>query len=132
MILADTSAWIEYLRATGSATDLSLGSLIAADDGQLAVTEVVVMELLAGASLDAEAARLGRLLGRFPLVPIEGLADFEAAAGLSRACRLRGEAVRSLIDSLVAAVAIRAEAAVLHRNRDFQAIARAAPLRLAG
>ncbi len=48
MILADTSAWVEYDRATGSAVDLRLSALIAAD-GPIAVTEPIVMEVVAGA-----------------------------------------------------------------------------------
>ena len=66
MILADTSAWIEYDRATGSAVDLRLRDLIAAD-GPIAVTEPVIMEVLAGARSDAREADLRRLLLRFHL-----------------------------------------------------------------
>lgn len=43
MILADTSAWIEYDRATGSAVDERLQAVIAAEQ-LLAVTEPVMME----------------------------------------------------------------------------------------
>ncbi|HET6748317.1 MAG TPA: PIN domain nuclease [Actinomycetes bacterium] len=127
--LADTSAWVEYLRATGSPAHLRLRRLIA-DGDDLVTTEVVVMELLAGASND-ELARLGRLLGRFELLPVQGLADFEAAAGLYRRCRRAGETVRKLTDCLIAVVAMRAGAALLHRDQDFEAIARHAPLRVA-
>lgn len=49
MILADASAWVEYDRASGSAADERLAELIAAD-GPLAVTEPVLMEVLAGRS----------------------------------------------------------------------------------
>ena len=52
MILADTSAWIEFDRATGSAADNRMAALIA-DEGPLAVTEPVVMEVLARARSDA-------------------------------------------------------------------------------
>ena len=52
MILADTSAWVEYDRATGSAVDLRLAELIAAE-GPVAVTEPVIVEVLAGARSDA-------------------------------------------------------------------------------
>ena len=48
VILADTSAWVEQDGDTGSAVDLRLGELIAAD-GAVAVTEPVIMEVLAGA-----------------------------------------------------------------------------------
>lgn len=128
--LADTSAWVEYLRATGSPAHLRLRRLIA-DGDDLVTTEVVVMELLAGASSDDELARLGRLLGRFELLPVQGLADYEAAAGLYRRCRRAGETVRKLTDCLIAVVAMRAGAALLHRDQDFEAIARHAPLRVA-
>jgi len=48
VILADTSAWVEFDRATGSAVDRRMAELIASD-GPLAVTEPVLMEVLAGA-----------------------------------------------------------------------------------
>ncbi|HEX3201077.1 MAG TPA: PIN domain-containing protein, partial [Actinomycetes bacterium] len=62
MILADTSAWVEYLRATGSPVHLRLRRLIA-DEGDLVTTEVVMMELLAGETTPEGVARLRRLLG---------------------------------------------------------------------
>ncbi len=64
MILADTSAWVEYDRATGSAVDQRLADLIAGidDEGPLAVTEPVTMEVLAGARTDACERDLRRLL----------------------------------------------------------------------
>jgi predicted nucleic acid-binding protein len=130
VILADTSAWVEFLRATGSPVHLRLRKLIA-DEGDLSTTEVVVMELLAGAA-DAEGVmRLRRFLGRFELLPVEGLADYEAAAELYRRCRTGGETVRKLTDCLIAAVALRHGAALLHRDQDFEVLARHTPLRVA-
>jgi predicted nucleic acid-binding protein len=131
VILADTSAWVEYLRATGSPTHLRLRDLIAGD-GELATTEVVAMELLAGAADAEDVTRLRRLLGRFELLPVEGLADYEAAAELYRRCRAGGETVRKLTDCLIAAVALRHAATLLHRDHDFEVIARHTALRVAG
>jgi predicted nucleic acid-binding protein len=131
VILADTSAWVEYLRATGSPAHLRLRELIAGQ-GELATTEVVVMELLAGAAAQEEVARLRRLLGRFELLPVEGLADYEAAADLHRRCRAGGETVGKLTDCLIAAVALRHGAALLHRDLDFEVIARHSRLRVVG
>jgi predicted nucleic acid-binding protein len=127
VILADTSAWVEYLRATGSPVHLRLRELIAGE-GELVTTEVVIMELLAGAADAEEVASLRRLLGRFELVAVEGLADFEAAADLYRRCRAGGETVRKLSDCLIAAVALRHGATLLHRDADFEVIARHTPL----
>ena len=130
MILADTSAWVEFLRATGSPIHLRLRDLIAGD-GDLATTDVVMMELLAGPTTQDEMARLRRLLLRFQLLPVEGLADYEAAADLYRRCRAGGETVRKLTDWLIAVVAIRNGATLLHRDHDFEVIARHTTLRLA-
>ena len=130
MILADTSAWVEFLRATGSPIHLRLRDLIAGD-GDLATTDVVMMELLAGPTTQDEMARLRRLLLRFQLLPVEGLADYEAAADLYRRCRAGGETVRKLTDCLIAVVAIRNGATLLHRDHDFEVIARHTTLRLA-
>jgi predicted nucleic acid-binding protein len=130
VILADTSAWVEYLRATGSPVHLRLRELIDAE-GDLRTTEVVIMELLAGATTPEGVARLRRLLGRFDVLPVEGLADYEAAAELYRRCRAGGETVRKLTDCLIAAVAMRHGATLLHRDHDFEIIARHTPLRVA-
>jgi predicted nucleic acid-binding protein len=131
VILADTSAWVEYLRATGSLVHLRLRKLIA-DEGELVTTEVVIMELLAGEPSPEGVAQLRRLLGRFDLLPVEGLADYEAAAELYRRCRAGGETVRSLTNCLIAAVAVRSGATLLHRDQDFEVIARHTPLRVEG
>ena len=47
MILPDTSAWVEEIRHTGSDIDRALESLLNAG-AEVAVTEPVIMELLAG------------------------------------------------------------------------------------
>ena len=130
MILADTSAWVEYLRATGSQAHATMRRLIA-EERDLVITDVVVMEILAGARTEERVAQLRRLLNRFELVPILGLADFEAAADIYRRCRRGGETVRKLSDCLIAAVALRANADLLHSDRDFEVIARHLPLRVA-
>jgi predicted nucleic acid-binding protein len=129
VILADTSAWVEYLRATGSPTHHRLRQLIA-EDGDLVTTDVVILEVLAGARTDERMRQLRRLLNRFDLLPSAGLVDFEAAAGIYRRCRRGGETVRKLTDCLIAAVALRGDAELLHCDRDFEVIARHAPLRV--
>ena len=123
MTLVDTSAWVEFLRATGSSTHQAVRRLLERDL-PAHTTDVVVMEVLAGARDDDHRDRLRRLLARCEHVPVEGLDDFEAAAELYRACRAAGETVRALTDCLVAAVALRASLAVLHADRDFDVLAR--------
>jgi len=88
------------------------------------------MELLAGEREERAVARIRDMLAHFELVPAEGLVDYNEAASIYRACRRRGEALRSLLDCVIAAVAIRVEASVLHLDRDFDAIARHTTLEL--
>jgi predicted nucleic acid-binding protein len=128
VILADSSAWIEYLRRTESPADLRIDELIARG-GPLVTTEVVVMELLMPARVDTVA--IDRLLGRFPLLPVGGLETYALAAELHRECRRGGETVRRPTDCLIAAVALREGAAVLHRDADFDVLARHTALQLA-
>jgi predicted nucleic acid-binding protein len=132
VILADTSAWIEFLRATGSEANLRLRALIEGDQlAMTATTDVVLMEVLAGARDDGHRDRLRALLARCQFVPIAGPRDYEDAADIYRACRQAGHTVRALTDCLIASVAMRAGLSVLHADRDFDAIARHAPLEIA-
>jgi predicted nucleic acid-binding protein len=127
--LVDTSAWVEYLRGTGSDTHLLLRSLIRAEH-PLHTTEVVLMEVLAGGRDEAHVHQLRRLLLRCEFLSVDGLADFEVAASLYRRCRRAGETVRVLADCLIAAVAIRSEIELLHADKDLEALARHTNLKI--
>jgi hypothetical protein len=129
MILVDTSAWIELLRATGHPAHLTLKHHLERRS-PIATTEVVVMELLAGVSETSRRTRLKRRLLEIPLLRLRGLSDFENAAEMYRSCRRRGATVRKLVDCLIATVAIRERAALLHNDRDFDALRRHAHLRV--
>jgi predicted nucleic acid-binding protein len=89
------------------------------------------MEVLQGGQHDRDAVRLRALLGRSRLLEVGGLPAYEHAAQIARQCRRAGESVSNSLDCLIAAVAIRDGVDVLHQNRDFEAIARHSPLRLA-
>ena len=130
MILVDSSAWVEFLRATGSPAHLRLRAALQ-DKTEVACTDVIVMEILAGARDDADRDRLRRLLYGLEFLPVEGPTDYESAAALYRLCRRGGETPRKLSDCLIAAVAIRNDAELLCEDADFLTIALHAPLRLA-
>ena len=125
-VLVDTSAWVEFLRDTGSPTCVEVDRLLAR---RIAVADPVVMEVLAGARNDAHLRDLRALLGRATLQVCVS-ADFLQAATLYRACRTKGETVRKLVDCLIAAVAIRAGWPVLHADGDFDVLARHTSLRV--
>lgn len=129
MILADTSAWVEYDRATGSSVDERMAVLVA-DDSVLATTEPVLMEVLAGARDDRREDDLRRLLARYRLLPFEPAADFDGAVRIYRSCREAGVTPRGLLDCLIAAVAMRHGAALLTADQDLARIADVMDLKL--
>jgi predicted nucleic acid-binding protein len=122
VILVDTSAWVEYDRATNSRVDQRLTELIASDDN-VGVTEPVVMEVVAGARSDDREADLRRLLLRFELLRFDAAVDFEAAARIYRACRRVGITPRGMIDCMIASVARRHQAVLLAQDADLARVA---------
>lgn len=129
MILLDTSAWVEYLRHTDSDVNGRVHEAIERDE-ELPVLDVVRLELLAGAGGEPQADALRRFLARFPPVPTASPADHEHAAALYRSARRSGRTVRSLVDCLVAAAALRLDLPLLARDRDYPALAAVCDLRL--
>jgi predicted nucleic acid-binding protein len=129
MILADTSAWVEYDRSTGGPVDRRLTDLIV-EDGPLAVTEPVIMEILAGARTDQREADLRRLLLRFELLRFDIAADFHGAARIYRRCRRAGVTPRGLVDCMIAAVVLRHDAVLLAHDVDMDRMAKVVGLRM--
>lgn len=123
MILADTSAWVEYDRATDSRVDLRVSDLVASD-GPLAVTEPVIMEVLTGARTDEREQDLRRLLLRFDLLQFDPVADFDGAVRIYRRCRQVGVTPRGLIDCMIASVAQRMGATLLAHDADMSRVAK--------
>ena len=119
MILIDTSAWVEFLRNTGSTVCDFVEEALA---GEVAVCDAVRMEVLAGARDESHLMNLRRLLARAVDIPIEST-DYDDAAALYRRCRRQGETPRKLIDCLIASVAIRTDTPVLHSDADFDVLA---------
>ena len=127
LILVDSSAWVEFLRNTGSLACLRLRELVRTEN--IAVCDAVRMEVLAGAGDQSNLRYLQRLLARPTPIPMQS-SDYENAAELYRRCRRRGETIRKLLDCLIAAVAIRAGIPILHNDRDFDALARHTELQI--
>ncbi len=129
MIVPDSSAWIEFLRRTGSSVHKAVHRLVERR-AELAISEVIVMEVLAGAHPPRHHDELRSTLLGYPMLPLEGLEDYEQAALIYRICRAAGETIRDLTDCLIAVPAMRANAAILHKDRDFDVIARHTDLRI--
>lgn len=129
MILADTSAWIEFDRATGTPAHLRLRELMVRG-GELAVTEPVIAEVAMGARDDKREVSLRRMLRRCELLPFDTVADFDGAASIYRRCRQAGITPRGLLDCMIVSVAIRHRVMVLAHDADLARISEVVPLLL--
>ncbi len=129
MILVDSSVWVEYDRSTGSAPDLRLKELIETG-GPIAVSEPIVMEVLAGARDEKRENDLRRLLEGFQLVGFDTVTDFDGAVTIYRRCRTAGVTPRGMIDCMIAAVAWRSGATLLSHDADMDRVARVIEIEL--
>ena len=125
MYLIDTSVWIDVFHRPRR---IDLQSLVDPDD--IVTCLPVVQEVLQGFR-DDRAFRVARdAMRAIPTVeePL-GRTAFEDAVDLYRLARRAGVTVRSSVDCLIAVCAVRNDLTVLHRDRDFDRVARIAPLR---
>lgn len=124
MILLDTSVWIETFRRGG----LRLEEVAPLDE--IATLLPIIQEVLQGFT-DERAFRVARdAMFALPLLdaPVDR-ALFEEAVSLFRNARRAGLTVRSSVDCLIAACALRHDVEVVHRDRDFVDLARVSLLR---
>jgi hypothetical protein len=96
----------------------------------IATTHPVIAEVVAGARTDAQESELRRLLGICEVLSFESGPDFDGAARVYRRCRSEGVTPRSLIDCMIASVAIRHETSVLAHDVDFARMAAVVGLQL--
>lgn len=121
--LIDTSVLLDWLRDAPTRATAELHRLRSSPQ-QVALTQPVVMEVLMGAPRGTEV-RTQQLLARFDHLDVDPYRDFAVAAELYRAAVRAGHPIRSSVDCLIAAVALRHDAILVHRDRDFRYLAKA-------
>jgi predicted nucleic acid-binding protein len=129
VIVVDTSVWIDHFNAVDSRPSALLRELVEAD-AEIGIVDVCLTEILQGFRRDRDVDLVAGSLLAFPLLRLERIDDFVDAAQLFRTARRRGRTVRSTIDCLIAAVCIREGAPILHRDRDFDQLARCTALQV--
>ncbi len=124
LILLDTSVWIEVFR---SRNPLRLEKVVEFD--QIVTCLPVIQEVLQGFR-DERAFRIARdaMLALPTIESPLGISVVEEAVGLYRMARRQGLTIRSSIDCLIAACALRHGLSVLHRDRDYPQLAKVSAL----
>jgi len=129
MILVDTSVWIDFLHGHSSAQVALLARLIDEEE-DICTCGIVLTEVLQGIRGEDQAQRTERLLSDLIYLPTRRSAHL-LAAHISRSARRRGVTIRRSVDCMIAACAIEARTPLLHRDRDFDEIAKGSDLEIA-
>jgi hypothetical protein len=129
VIVVDTSVWIDHFNAVDSRPSALLRELVEAD-AEIGIVDLCLTEILQGFRRDRDVDLVAGSLLAFPVLRLERIDDFVDAAQLFRTARRRGRTIRSTIDCLIAAVCIRERAPILHRDRDFDQLARCTALQV--
>ena len=126
MVLVDTSVWVEFFRRPPR---VDLPTVVDLDE--VVTCLPVLQEVLQGFREEAAFALARDAMLALPMVETPLRQEvFEEAVSLYRRARTAGFTVRSSIDCLIAACALRHGLTVLHRDRDFGFLARVSPLRV--
>jgi predicted nucleic acid-binding protein len=125
VLLVDTSAWIEVFRKPAR---IDVARFL--DFDEVVTCLPVIQEVLQGFTDEAAFRAAHGAMLSLPVVesPL-GASVFEEAVALYRTARRAGLTVRSGVDCLIAACALRHALTVVHLDRDFDLIARVAPLK---
>jgi predicted nucleic acid-binding protein len=129
VILVDTSVLIDLFTGRENRSTGLLRRLIR-DSEPFYLAPPIIREVLQGARNESEWRRLRRYLTSQMFVDVaDRLASEVAAARIFFECRRRGLTVRSAADCLIAQIAIENDLALLHNDRDFDAIQKVRPLK---
>ena len=125
-VLVDTSALVEFLNDGNQAVANEVDRVLSA---HMTTCDAVVMELTAGARSESDLQSIKSLLAMGHNESVTSV-DFEIAATLYRTARRSGVTVRSMLDCVIAAVAVRLGIPILHNDRDFDALASCTEVRI--
>jgi predicted nucleic acid-binding protein len=127
--VVDTSVWVDFFRDRATWQVEHLADLIA-DDEPVALTDIVLTEILQGLPDNRLVRRVERRLLAFDVLRLETLDDFRRAAALYRQARTKGITIRRTLDCLIASVCVRDDIALLHADAAFDHLAARTNLRV--
>lgn len=122
MILIDSSVWIDFFNGRANEPSDALASLLEEGAAPLAIADLVLFEVLRGFRREPDYLAASRALRALDVVAIGGETVARSAAQHYRELRSRGITIASPIDVLQAAYCIDNNYALLHNDRDFDAL----------
>lgn len=128
LIVVDSSVWIDFLNETATPQATELQSLIRSEHA-VALTGLILTEVLQGLSSESEADLTADFLESFPFLPMNP-PDYVEAARLFRSARNQGITISNRNDLQIAVPCIRENAWLLHRDSDFDLLATVSDLKI--
>jgi predicted nucleic acid-binding protein len=125
-ILVDTSVWIDFFRRISSRETALFKEALQRRE-QIFIAGIIAQEILQGVRNDPQYRSILHYLMLFSKIDAE-FVDYLAAANIYRSLRRRGLTIRSPVDCLIAALAIKRKVSLLHKDTDFAVIAQHFPL----
>jgi hypothetical protein len=127
LVLVDTSAWICFFaRKNFIEIKETISSLL--DNNRVAIAGPIMVELIQGARTDKEKKDIKNYIKGLHWLQITD-EHWQKTAALSFNLRRKGVTV-SIIDSLLAVIAIAYNCQILHKDSDFNLIARHSSLKI--
>ena len=127
LVLVDTSAWICFF-ARKNFINFKNSISILLDENRIAIAGLILVELVQGAKTIREKKDIERNIKSLHWLQITD-DHWHSAADLSFNLRRKGVTV-SAIDTLISVIARSYNCQLLHRDNDFELIAKYSPLKL--
>jgi len=128
MILVDSSVWIDLFKKKNNEKTKLLLQLIE-DEEDICTCGLIITEVLQGIREDLFLKKVENYFRGLILLKFQDQ-DFTVAAYIYRKARKKGVTIRSTVDCVIAACAIRNSIILLERDRDYQSIAKYSSLKL--
>lgn len=121
--LVDTSVWVNILRGDSN-TRARMNSLTQ-QGSSILMCEPVAMELLAGARKH-EVIAIKEFIDSFASLEFDSLHDFRSAGEIRRQLSWQGKTLKSVVDCMIAVLALtNEEVVIVHNDSDFEMLATA-------
>lgn len=122
MLVVDSSVWIDFFAGAEHPAVDQLAQLLDHGEVRIVVPDLVLFEVLRGFRHERDLRQASRLMQGLSVEICGGEDTALAAVQHYRDLRAAGYTVRSGVDVLVAAFCIENDYALLHKDRDFDAL----------
>ena len=128
-MIVDTSVWIDFFNGVQNRhTDFLIDAI---ESGKpVFLHSIILMEILQGFRSDKDHADVKDILFSYNFVLEDPVPDAIGASDLYRSLKKKGATIRKTLDCLIAYTAIKNGLPLLHRDRDFDSIAKYTKLKL--